>query len=70
MVGNIRGDDIATGTTLCDYLQPFPPFGAGYFRFGILLDIERHWALAAHKSWERHRITLRKDRARLPVLRS
>ena len=24
------------GTTLCDYLQPFPPFGAGYFRFGFL----------------------------------
>ena len=43
MVGNIRGDDIATGTTLCDYLQPFPPFGAGYFRFGFFLDIERLW---------------------------
>ena len=37
MVGNIRGDDVATGTTLCDYLQPFPPFGAGYFRFGFSL---------------------------------
>lgn len=37
MVGNIRGDDIATGTTLCDYLQPFPPFGAGYFRYVFVL---------------------------------
>ena len=26
-----------TGTTLCDYLQPFPPFGAGYFRYVFVL---------------------------------
>ena len=33
MVGNIHGDNFSTGTMLCDYLQPFPPFGAGYFRY-------------------------------------
>ena len=59
MVGNIRGDDIATGTTLCDYLQPFPPFGAGYFRFGFLLDIERLWALAAHNRAPPHNLAKR-----------
>ena len=37
MVGNVRGDDLSTGTVLCDYLQPFPPFGAGYFRYVFVL---------------------------------
>ena len=37
MVGNIRGNDIASGKTLVDYLQPFPTFGTGYHRFVFVL---------------------------------
>eukprot|EP00092_Neocalanus_flemingeri_P010114 GFUD01010898.1.p1 GENE.GFUD01010898.1~~GFUD01010898.1.p1 ORF type:complete len:470 (-),score=120.69 GFUD01010898.1:61-1470(-) len=37
MVGNIRGTDLGSGDTLCNYLQPFPPFGTGYHRFAFVL---------------------------------
>jgi len=37
LVGNITGNDLATGETLCQYLQPFPPFGSGYHRFAFVL---------------------------------
>jgi large subunit ribosomal protein L38 len=37
MVGNIKGDDLATGTLLCEYMQPFPPFGTGYHRYVFVL---------------------------------
>ena len=37
MVGNIKGSDIASGQTVCDYLQPFPPKGTGYHRYIFVL---------------------------------
>ena len=37
MVGNIKGADMASGDTLCRYLQPFPPYGTGYHRFAFVL---------------------------------
>jgi len=37
MVGNIPGPEVASGETLCNYLQPFPPFGSGYHRFAFVL---------------------------------
>ena len=37
MVANIRGNDLSTGQVLCKYLQPFPPFGAGYQRYSFVL---------------------------------
>lgn len=37
MVANIRGEDIASGETLCDYLQPFPAYGTGYHRYIFVL---------------------------------
>uniref|UniRef100_T1IS83 Large ribosomal subunit protein mL38 n=1 Tax=Strigamia maritima TaxID=126957 RepID=T1IS83_STRMM len=36
-VGNIRGNDISTGETICDYLQPFPAKGSGYQRVVFVL---------------------------------
>jgi len=36
-VGNIKGNDVAGGQTICNYLQPFPPFGTGYHRFAFVL---------------------------------
>ncbi|XP_003740758.1 39S ribosomal protein L38, mitochondrial [Galendromus occidentalis] len=37
MVGNIPGNDISKGTTLCEYMRPFVPKGSGYHRFAFLL---------------------------------
>nr|XP_002125755.1 39S ribosomal protein L38, mitochondrial-like [Ciona intestinalis] len=36
-VTNIEGDDITTGETIIDYLQPLPPRGTGYHRMVFLL---------------------------------
>ena len=33
----INGALLFFGTVLWDYLQPFPPFGAGYFRYVFVL---------------------------------
>jgi len=37
LVGNIKGSDLASGHTLANYLQPFPPFGTGFHRFVFIL---------------------------------
>ena len=37
MVANIRGNDLSSGQLLCKYLQPFPPYGAGYQRYAFVL---------------------------------
>jgi len=37
LVCNIRGGDLETGDSLCDYLQPFPPYGSGYHRYVFVL---------------------------------
>jgi large subunit ribosomal protein L38 len=37
LVGNIPGNQVAKGQELCDYLQPFPPRGAGYCRYIFVL---------------------------------
>merc|ERR1719480_500084 len=37
MVANIRGSDLASGDTICDYIQPFPAFGTGYHRYSFVL---------------------------------
>ena len=37
MVGNIKGNDLNTGEVLCEYLQPYPPFGVGYQRLVFIL---------------------------------
>ncbi len=37
MVGNARGADLNSGKTIADYMQPFPPFGAGFFRYAFVL---------------------------------
>jgi len=36
-VGNIPGNDLAKGETLCNFLQPFPVKGAGYLRYVFIL---------------------------------
>ena len=37
MVANIRGSDLASGDTICDYIQPFPAHGTGYHRYSFVL---------------------------------
>jgi len=37
MVANIRGHDLASGDTICDYIQPFPAHGTGYHRYSFVL---------------------------------
>jgi len=37
MVGNIPGNDVSKGVSVCDYMQPFVPKGAGYHRFVFVL---------------------------------
>lgn len=44
MVANIKGSDISSGEELCNYLQPFPPFGTGYFRY-IFVLYKQVWRL-------------------------
>ncbi|XP_071534080.1 large ribosomal subunit protein mL38 [Panulirus ornatus] len=36
-IGNIQGEDLASGEVICDYLQPFPPRGTGYHRYVFVL---------------------------------
>ncbi|CAH1779395.1 unnamed protein product, partial [Owenia fusiformis] len=37
LIGNIPGNAVQDGETLCDYLQPFPPKGVGYQRLVFIL---------------------------------
>ncbi|XP_054714367.1 39S ribosomal protein L38, mitochondrial-like [Uloborus diversus] len=36
-VGNIKGNDLQMGDTICDYLRPFPMRGTGYHRLVFVL---------------------------------
>ncbi|KAH9515779.1 39S ribosomal protein L38, mitochondrial [Bulinus truncatus] len=36
-IGNIPGNQIDKGETVCNYLQPFPPKGVGYLRYAFVL---------------------------------
>lgn len=36
-VGNIKGNDLKSGETLCDYMRPFPMRGSGYHRLVFVL---------------------------------
>ncbi len=42
MVGNIPGNNFASGKTVVEYLQPFPAFGTGYHRFIFVLYKQVH----------------------------
>ncbi|XP_022669253.1 39S ribosomal protein L38, mitochondrial-like isoform X1 [Varroa destructor] len=37
LLTNIPGNDISKGTSICDYMRPFVPKGAGYHRFVFVL---------------------------------
>lgn len=49
-VGNIRGNQVASGEVVCDYLQPFMPRGAGYHRFVFVLY--KQDGLVDYSSWK------------------
>lgn len=49
-VGNIRGNQVASGEVVCDYLQPFVPRGAGYHRFVFVLYKQE--GLVDYSSWK------------------
>ena len=44
MVGNVKCDEEGFFTydkkAICDYLQPFPPYGAGFFRYVFVLFVQ------------------------------
>ena len=37
MIANIQGNQVESGQTIAEYLQPFPAYGTGYHRYIFVL---------------------------------